>query len=402
MLCFIVFFGANLGLALQDDYTALLVLRCVQSSGSSGTVSLGQGVVSDLSTRAERGQNMAWATIGATLGPAFGPVVGGLLSQYLGWRAIFWFLLILGGILGTIMAVVFPETSRAAVGNGSVPPARWNRSLVQVIHEDVLHEPHPRAEVETLEKSERYVNPFRSVQILFHVENSIIVFYAGILFAGYLSVTAVLSSQLHARFGFNEVQIGLCYIPLGIGSLTSRWTMAFLVDWNFKRQAKKQGLDIIRNRQQDISKFNVEKARLMIAMPAALGACCMMVAYGWAMEFHAPLAAILVILFFTAHVLTGSLIPIGTLLLDLNKKSAASAGAAVNLVRCSLSAGAVAAATPLINAIGIGWTASLTAFIWIALLPVVWLVYHNGYRWRVAKEANHMIREEKVMATNPS
>lgn len=64
LLCFVVYFGANLGLALQNNYAALLVLRCLQSSGSSGTSALAQGVVSDLATRAERGKYIAYMTIG--------------------------------------------------------------------------------------------------------------------------------------------------------------------------------------------------------------------------------------------------------------------------------------------------------------------------------------------------
>lgn len=75
MLCFVVYLGANIGLALQNDYAALLVLRCLQSSGSSGTVALGSAVVADLSTRAERGKYIGYVSMGVTLGPALGPVI---------------------------------------------------------------------------------------------------------------------------------------------------------------------------------------------------------------------------------------------------------------------------------------------------------------------------------------
>jgi hypothetical protein len=35
LICFVIYLGANMGLALQDSYAALVVLRCLQSSGSS-------------------------------------------------------------------------------------------------------------------------------------------------------------------------------------------------------------------------------------------------------------------------------------------------------------------------------------------------------------------------------
>ena len=55
---FAVYIGANIGLALQNSYPALLVLRCLQSSGSSGTIALGNGVVADIATSSERGAYM--------------------------------------------------------------------------------------------------------------------------------------------------------------------------------------------------------------------------------------------------------------------------------------------------------------------------------------------------------
>ena len=40
IVCFDIYIAANIGLALQNQYAALMVLRCVQSTGSSSTVAL--------------------------------------------------------------------------------------------------------------------------------------------------------------------------------------------------------------------------------------------------------------------------------------------------------------------------------------------------------------------------
>ena len=82
LVCFLINFGANLGLALQHNYTALLVLRCVQSSGSSGTVALAQGVLDDLTTSEQRGKFLAYMSIGFIMGPALGPVRLGSLGYH--------------------------------------------------------------------------------------------------------------------------------------------------------------------------------------------------------------------------------------------------------------------------------------------------------------------------------
>ena len=55
---FVIYVGANIGLALQNQYAALFVLRCLQSTGSSGTVALGNGVVGDVASSGERGRYM--------------------------------------------------------------------------------------------------------------------------------------------------------------------------------------------------------------------------------------------------------------------------------------------------------------------------------------------------------
>lgn len=63
-----------MGLALQNSYTSLVVLRCIQSAGSSGTVALAQAVLDDLTTTEQRGQFLAYLSIGFIMGPALGPV----------------------------------------------------------------------------------------------------------------------------------------------------------------------------------------------------------------------------------------------------------------------------------------------------------------------------------------
>lgn len=70
ILAFVIYLGANVGLALQDSYVALFLLRCLQSTGSSGAIALGYGVVADLSSSAERGSYMGIVGTGTMMGPA--------------------------------------------------------------------------------------------------------------------------------------------------------------------------------------------------------------------------------------------------------------------------------------------------------------------------------------------
>jgi len=110
-LTFAIYMGANIGLALQNNYPALLVLRALQSTGSSATVAIGSAVVADVTTSAERGGYIAAVQASVMFAPALAPVIGGILTQYLGWRSTFWFLVISTGVYLTIYLPFIPEVS---------------------------------------------------------------------------------------------------------------------------------------------------------------------------------------------------------------------------------------------------------------------------------------------------
>jgi MFS family permease len=88
---FVLYLAANAGLANSNTFVALLILRCLQSTGSSSTIALGSAVVADMCTSAERGTFMGWATSSAMFAPAIAPVLGGVFTELLGWRWIFWY-----------------------------------------------------------------------------------------------------------------------------------------------------------------------------------------------------------------------------------------------------------------------------------------------------------------------
>ncbi|KAJ5691763.1 hypothetical protein N7462_001186 [Penicillium macrosclerotiorum] len=383
IVAFIIYLGANVGLALQSSYPALMVLRCLQSSGSSGTIALGSAVVADLTTRAERGKYIGYAGMGIALGPALGPIIGGLLDHFLGWRAIFWFLVILSGTFFIVILIVFPETCRAVVGNGSVQPPAWNRPVwVLLVSGTRFHQPDRIPDHTTIQQLKHRPNPISSLRIVAQKEAGMILLYGGLLFSGYMAVLSTLSTQLSSRFGFNSIQIGLCYLPLGLGSISSRWTVGTLLDWNFRREARRQGMAIQKNRQQDITQFNIEHARLAITLPMIyLGALCIL-AYGWVMQYRTSLAGPIVMLYLTGLTTTGAFNTLNTLVVDINHGSAATAVAANNLCRCLMGAGTTGFVAPLIDAIGIGWTATMVAGLWIVCSPLLWVVFLRGYSWR--------------------
>lgn len=55
LTAFIIYLATNIGLALQNSYAALIVLRMLQSTGASASVVICMGVIADLTTTSNRG-----------------------------------------------------------------------------------------------------------------------------------------------------------------------------------------------------------------------------------------------------------------------------------------------------------------------------------------------------------
>ncbi|KAI5211633.1 hypothetical protein AUEXF2481DRAFT_234925 [Aureobasidium subglaciale EXF-2481] len=384
--CLIVSVAANIALACQRSYAALLVLRCVQSSGSAATVALSQAVVADISTRAERGKWVAYAGMGIMLGPTLGPLVGGLLDTYLGWPSIFWFLAIFSGTMLIVTLVFLPETCRAVVGNGSVPPQEWNRSLWVCLHKRDLGE-----QTETLQRSTKKPNPIASLLLVFKKEDGLILLSGALLYAGFYVVLITLTDQLAERYSFNTLQIGLCYIPFGVGSMAARFSVGVFLDRNYKRLI--QQLDP--TNAKDPESFPIERARLQVAIPAVYVSAIITITYGWVMHYNTSLAGPLIMLFLVGNSTTGAFNVFNTLIVDINLHQPATASAASNLTRCGMGAIFTAFAQPLVSAIGIGWASTAVAFLWVLTSPCLWVVMIWGPKWRAAEKQRREERETK-------
>lgn len=396
ILCLAISVIVNIGLAFQTSYPALLVLRCIQSTGCAPTVALGSAVVADLSTRDERGKWITYAGMGMMLGPALGPLIGGLLDKYLGWRAIFVFLAIFAGALLLVVLIALPETCRAVVSNGSVAAQPWNRTLWSYMRGRKGSE---QSQTNLEQAKPKRPNPIASLLICLRKEDGSILLCGALLYGGFYVVLVTLTGQLSDRYGFNTLQIGLCYIPFGVGAMASRFSVGILLDRNYKRlsaQHLASPSTTATEPQSQLSKedptFPVEKARLQIGIPTIFLSALTLITYGWVMHFRTSLAGPLILLFLIGNFTTGAFNVFSTLIMDINLKQPATAAAANNLARCGVGAAFTAFAQPLVNKIGIGWTGTVVAGLWVLMTPALWAVVKWGPKWRAGEKVR---KEEK-------
>ncbi|KIX07002.1 uncharacterized protein Z518_04978 [Rhinocladiella mackenziei CBS 650.93] len=399
ILCFSIYLVANLGLGLQNSYAALLVLRCIQSAGSSGTIALANGLVGDTVTSEQRGEFIAFASLGGLLGPSVSPIIGGAISQSLDWHWIFWFLLIFSAVFCVPLFLFLPETCRNIVGDGSIPPPPLNWSLTDVIRHrrrarrGAAFDPAEQAE---LRKNYhfRLPNPTPTLLILIDPESIVILVATGLSLACFYGISTGAASSLSDVYGLNNIQISLMFIPIGVGGIVSAFTTSKLIDWNYRRHAHKHGIIIVKGVKQDLSEFPIEQARMEVALPLLVLCSLFMIGYGWTMDHKISLAGPAIFLFLLGYAAIATYQTFNVLMTDIWPGKAASATAANNFVRCELGAAASAAIEPMSSAMGRGWAYTTLALIYIGFAPTLLILMRRGIEMRKARTE----REERKKA----
>ena len=395
ILGFAIFVAANIGLALQTNYAALFLLRCLQSTGSSGTIALGNGVVADVSVMAERGTYLGFVMGVRMVGPAIGPIIGGVLSELLGWRSIFWFLAILSAIFLVLLITTFPETARSIVGNGSLPPQPWNKSLFNYLKSrkatrDVEKAGQPvdhfqPTEAQRAQRRLRWPNPLKSMRIIWEKDVAMILFYNALVYTAYYQVTTSLPRLFAEIYRFNDLEIGLAFLPYGVGCVVASILCGRIMDFNYKRVAKATGFGVDRSKGDDLKDFPIEKARLQVIWPLLICGIGAMVGYGWVLQYQLHFAAPLVFQFLIGLCLVGAYDVTGVMLVDLYPDNPATATAANNLVRCLLGAAGTGLINQMIDGMGRGWCFTFIALVLVLASPMLWVEQKWGAGWREAR-----------------
>ena len=79
---------------------------------SSAVLTIGAATLADIYEPHRRGTMMGVFYSAPLLGPALGAILGGGLTQGFSWRAIFWFLVIWGGVMFSAFLFLFKDTFR--------------------------------------------------------------------------------------------------------------------------------------------------------------------------------------------------------------------------------------------------------------------------------------------------
>lgn len=385
----IIYIAACLGLAFTTNYTELIVLRCLQSTGSASTIAIGAGVIADITERRERGGYIGLYSAGALVGNAIGPVLGGIFAETSGWHSIFYFLAVFAGVLDLCLFLVFPETLRAIVGNGSVEPKP------SYFFQPVISWLCPRGTLPISEVNPR--PPRKRIDLLgplkMMAQKDV---FCGLIFTGlYYTIwqsSLVASATLFkTQYGLSEISIGLTFIANGVGCISASLLTGKVLNHDYRRlqriqQDERNSSGLVRVSTATLAVDHIEHARLIRLPWIVLLFLAGTLAFGWCIQARTTIALPIIWTFCSGFTSTAIMSMFSTLIVDWYPNAGASATAAINLVRCLLGAGGISVVQPMINVIGVGSTFTVGASICIVAAPLGLLVYVRGEHWRVERE----------------
>ncbi len=90
LIGYIIFFIGSVISATASTSALFLASRAVQGVGSAAILSTSIAILTAAFPKNHRGRVIGITTAAVYIGLSLGPVLGGLLTEYLGWRSIFW------------------------------------------------------------------------------------------------------------------------------------------------------------------------------------------------------------------------------------------------------------------------------------------------------------------------
>ncbi|KAK2059761.1 major facilitator superfamily transporter [Colletotrichum caudatum] len=395
MASFAVYIIANIGLGISPNFAVLLIFRGLQAAGSASTVSIGNGVIQDISPPAERGAFVSFYQAIRNFGIAIGPVLGGLLAGYFGFRSIFIFLLISSSIVTLVIVVFLPETMRTIAGNGSLRLGGVYKPLILYLKKEPNYLEDPEEPIQR--KKITLMTFFEPLQLLIQKDILINLVFGGVVYTVWSMVTSSTTVLFKQRFNLSDLEIGLAFLPNGLGTIIGSAIAGKLMtrDYLSAEEAYKASYKCDApehftggNLPAD---FPIERARLRRLPWISLAFVAATAGYGMSLNPSSLIsrrgwiALPLVLQFFIAATSNAVFALNQTLVTDLCPGKGASATAINNLVRCGLGAIGVALVEKLIESSGPGATFLGLALATIAVGPLAVAHWYWGQGWRAKR-----------------
>jgi len=237
----------------------------------------------------------------------------------------------------------------------------------------------------------RSINPFR---LFTQIDVLLVLFYNAVVYSVFYAMTASLSILVAQQYPFlTEAEIGLCFLPIGLGTIIGSVATGKILDREYKRaqamqEWRVQALEspvVATGPDSSSDYFPLEKARLRLTPLYVIVFVSCTVAYGWCMETRVSLAAPLILTFFVGCACIAVMNTHQNLIMDLFPSQGAGVTAANNLVRCTMGAIFVSVIDIILRTLRPGWTFVLLGAICVLAYPASWYEMRHGMQWRAKR-----------------
>lgn len=225
-------------------------------------------------------------------------------------------------------------------------------------------------------------NVFVPLRLIFYWDTLISLWLAASPYAvWYLIQTSIpiIYGQNHGGYGFEDVYVGLCYLPGAFGVISGGLIAGKMMDKNYKHIATK--IDWREDLPQ--ADFPIEQARSRFSLAILTFSMLVLIGFGWTVQLRVHPAVPLIFQFYVGAKCTILLQVYSALLVDVFPETPGAIAASNNITRCGLSAAVVAALDPLVISIGHGWFFTIVALLdgGLCVIGVIVLRYY-GRVWR--------------------
>ncbi|KZF24913.1 synaptic vesicle transporter [Xylona heveae TC161] len=348
-----MFCVCTVGTAVAPNMRTFTALRVVVGLTGTYFMVAGQTILADIFEPTERGTAVGFFMAGSVSGPAIGPCIGGIIVTFASWRIIYWVQTGMAA-LGLVLSLLLVPHIQSAGKSKDDPNAQEKRTVLKQL---ARFNPAP------VFKQMVYPHVF-----LADLTCGFLAFYQ---YALLTSVRSIINPRFHLT---SPLVSGLFYLAPGAGFLVGSILGGRFSDRTVKRYIKKRnGVRLPQDR------LNSGLLTLFFVLPAAS------LIYGWTLQKEVGgIALPIICAFFGGAGLMGSFNGLNTYTAEVIPRKRSEVITSKYIVQYIFGAGASAAVVPLIKAVGVGLTFTITVILVLAGGIQVWALARRGLdieRW---------------------
>ncbi|KAI0110817.1 MFS general substrate transporter [Nemania sp. FL0031] len=263
--CNILFIIFTATCALSANIGMLIAFRFLAGFTGVAVLTNGSGTIIDMLPREQRGRAIALWSGGPLIGPIIGPVFGGFLVQSVGWRWVFWVIVIAYGV-GTIVSfVVFRETYAPRILERKAAKLRKETGNPQYQSKFYKEGSVRQLWISAIARPARMTLQSPIVAIT----SAYIAIIYGVVYILFTTFTFVFED----KYGFNAGSAGLVFIAGGVGNIIGQAFAGIYSDRVVQRNARR-----------GVEPQPEDRLNLIMTVPFALTPPASIILYGWTAE----------------------------------------------------------------------------------------------------------------------